>query len=96
MVANRSNKDYSVAIMLSGIFGMLGFHQFYVERWVSGFFNLFLFAVALFLFSTGKSNLALPLILVDVFHVVIVTYLIFIGKYRDGRQRRIMFPGQQQ
>ena len=35
-----SEKSYIVAVCLVGIFGTLGFHHFYVNRWFHGLFDL--------------------------------------------------------
>jgi len=43
----KSEKSYSTAVILSGIFGIFGIHHFYCGRILHGFFDLSLAIVGL-------------------------------------------------
>jgi TM2 domain-containing membrane protein YozV len=36
----QSSKKYSTAVCLSGIFGIIGIHHFYLGRWMHGIVDL--------------------------------------------------------
>ncbi|MAY84177.1 MAG: hypothetical protein CMP59_08595 [Flavobacteriales bacterium] len=89
-----SSKKYTTAVMLSGIFGVIGIHHFYVERWGMGIFDLGLFLIFAVYWLQQDYLIAIPLLIIDVVHTVIVTYLLLVGKYRDGSGKLITYPGQ--
>ncbi len=91
---NKSDKKYTTAVILCGIFGVVGIHHFYVERWGMGIFDFGLFLGTVILFFSGHSLIAEGLFMVDLIHTVIVTYLLLVGQYRDGQGRLICYPGQ--
>jgi len=72
----------------------MGIHHFYVERWAMGFFDLGLFLAFFFFWLKADYIFAIPLLLIDLVHTVIVTYWLFVGKYKDGSGKLITFPGQ--
>lgn len=89
-----SNKKYTTAVILSGVFGIIGIHHFYVERWGMGFFDFGLFLGASILYFNDYMLAASSLFIIDIIHTVIVTYLLLIGQYKDGQGKLITFPGQ--
>lgn len=98
-----SKKSYVVAVCLVGIFGTLGFHHFYVNRWLHGLFDLSLavLTVACFVFAAhgdleGRNDTWLwlcggLLYLVDCIHTVYFMYKLIIGEYMDGKGKPISY-----
>ncbi len=89
-----SDKKYTTAVIISGIFGVIGIHHFYVERWAVGFFDLGLFIATMYFYFTDQFVIAGILFTVDLIHTIIVTYLLLVGQYRDGEGKLIIYPGQ--
>lgn len=46
----KSEKRYTTAVILSGVFGVVGIHHFYVERWGMGLLDLGLFIATVVLY----------------------------------------------
>lgn len=90
----QSEKKYATAVILSGIFGLMGIHHFYVERWDMAFLDAGLFVGTFILYLFDFSVYATLLLIVDVVHTVIVTYLLLVGQYKDGEGKLITYPGQ--
>jgi len=90
---NYSHKSYGVAVCLSGIFGILGIHHFYLERWGMGFFDLGLSILGFGLMIFGYP-IGFLFILIDGLHTIYVTYKLLVGEYADGDGRIIPYPGQ--
>ena len=91
-----SEKSYIVAVCLVGIFGTLGFHHFYVNRWFHGLFDLSLAVLTIafiiaselytwFLLSAGI------LFLIDLIHTVYFMYKLIVGEYMDGKGKPISY-----
>ena len=91
-----SEKSYIVAVCLVGIFGTLGFHHFYVNRWFHGLFDLSLAVLTIafiiaselytwFLLSAGI------LFLIDFIHTVYFMYKLIVGEYMDGKGKPISY-----
>ena len=89
-----SPKKYSTAVVLSGLFGILGIHFFYIGRIGYGLFDLVLSLTAAYLFITGEIGAALLVLALDYIHTVVVTFRLLTGKEVDGQGRRILYPGQ--
>ena len=89
-----SDKKYVTAVILSGVFGVMGIHHFYVERWGMGIFDFGLFIAFFYFWLQADYVFAIPVLLVDLVHTVFVTYLLFVGKYKDGSGKLIVYPGQ--
>ncbi len=89
-----SEKKYVTAVVLSGVFGVVGIHHFYVERWAMGAIDLGLFIITLYFYFTGNILLAGLFFLGDSVHTVVVTYLLLVGQYKDGHGKIIKYPGQ--
>lgn len=93
-ITKPSEKKYVTAVILSGIFGIMGIHHFYVERWAMGFLDLGLFIATFIFYLKADYMIAIPLFLIDLIHTVIVTYWLLVGVYKDGNGRLITYPGQ--
>lgn len=89
-----SEKSYATAVCLSGIFGILGIHHFYLGRYLMGIIDLTFSFLALYFFLTGRWMMALFLISVDYIHTVIITIVLLVGAYKDGDGRLVTYPGQ--
>ena len=89
-----SDKSYVIAVCLSGIFGTLGIQHFYLERWIEAILDFSAFFVAMYLFFTGHILWGLLVIVADALHTFIVTILLLIGSFNDGKGRRVCYPGQ--
>jgi TM2 domain-containing membrane protein YozV len=93
----KSDKKYAIAVILSGIFGVLGIHHFYCGRIAHGAFDLALAIVGIGLMQSDDLTLfmiGLGLFIVDVIHTVVVTYILLVGNYKDGQGKLITYPGQ--
>jgi len=90
---NFSKKSYGTAVALSGIFGILGIHHFYLERWGMGIFDLGLSIIGLTLILLGNPW-GMLFLLVDFIHTIFVTVKLLIGDYKDGYGKIIPYPGQ--
>ena len=73
----------------------MGIHHFYVGRWTMGLLDLGLFIVVVYCYVNNHSLSAAHIYVIDLVHTIIVTYLLLIGKYKDGQGKLITFPGQQ-
>ena len=89
-----SDKSYGVAVCLSAIFGVLGIQHFYLGRWAEGLLDLGLALATVVLFLLGEPLLALLVGAIDAIHTFIVTIMLLTGSFRDGRGRRVCYPGQ--
>ena len=89
-----SSKSYGTAVILSGIFGILGIHHFYLGRWVHGWIDLGLSILGFSLLLSGETVLGWSVLLVDFIHTVIVTFWLLTGSYHDGEGFLVTYPGQ--
>lgn len=89
-----SNRNYVIAVILSGIFGVVGIHHFYLRRWAMGIFDFLLFVTTIYFYIDGNFTLALVFLIVDGIHTIFVTYQLMVGQYRDGDGKLITYPGQ--
>ena len=91
--SEASSKSYGVAVCISAIFGILGIHHFYLERWGMGLFDLTLSIVGFWLIF--NDNLwGLAFIGIDAIHTFYVTFKLLVGEYADGQGRIVAYPGQ--
>lgn len=88
-----SKKKYYIAVIISGIFGILGIHHFYLERWGMGMLDLSLSIIGFSLIFTGYL-FGYLILLIDFIHTVYVTYKLLVGEYKDGVGKIIAYPGQ--
>jgi TM2 domain-containing membrane protein YozV len=91
MKEDCSKKSYIISVCLSGIFGVVGIHHFYVERWMHGLFDFSLFVIFIYLISNGN-YFGFLVLLIDCIHTVYVTYKLIIGEYKDGKGKFICIP----
>jgi len=89
-----SNKSYVVAVCLSGIFGVLGIHHFYLGRYLEGVFDLSLAITAWVLYLSGHPILAILVFAIDSIHTFIVTIMLLTGSIKDGQGHLVCYPGQ--
>ena len=90
----NTDKKYINAVILSGIFGLIGIHHFYVGRWKMGILDFGLFACTLIAYIQQQYLIAGLSFAIDLIHTVVVTYLLLVGKYKDGKGNIIAYPGQ--
>ncbi len=97
-----SEKSYGAAVALSGVFGTVGIHHFYLGNIAHGLFDLGLFIVGLtcifaselglvsdFNLATNLALVGILLIAIDIIHSVIVMYQLIVGSARDGHGRLV-------
>lgn len=89
-----SDKSYARAVILSGIFGTLGIQHFYLGRYFEGFLDLGLSTLALYCLFTDQIILAIIAFGADIIHSLIVTILLLIGSFKDGKGYNVCYPGQ--
>lgn len=89
-----SNKSYAVAVCLAAIFGILGIHHFYLERWGMGMFDLGLSIAGFTLIFAGYPMWGALCLIIDGIHTIYVTYKLLVGEYADGEGRIVAYPGQ--
>ena len=89
-----SQKSYGIAVCLSGIFGILGIHHFYLERWGMGIFDLGLSISGYCLIIFGYPIIGILLLAIDGIHTIYVTYKLLVGEFKDGHGRIVPYPGQ--
>jgi TM2 domain-containing membrane protein YozV len=94
-VNKRSSKSYTVAVCLSGIFGLLGIHHFYLGRWIHGLFDVSLTFLALyFIYLTENILLGFLILALDIIHTFIVTVMLLVGSYKDSNGQVVTYPNQ--
>ena len=96
MIENKfSQKKYGKAVILSGIFGVIGIHHFYLGRKLMGLLDFSLFVgTILFIYIFDMLLIGITFFIVDLIHTVIVTYWLLTGQYKDGKGKLVAFPGQ--
>ena len=60
-----------------------------------GLLDLGLFIGTMYFYVNNHLFFAALFLVIDLVHTIIVTYLLLIGKYKDGYGKLITFPGQQ-
>lgn len=98
---DTSPKSFGVAVTLCALFGLAGVHHYYIGNILHGLFDSGLFVVTILLFVLGSNAgnegllpLGVILLLVDIIHSIVVFFRLIVGKQRDGKGRRIRYPGQ--
>lgn len=93
-----SEKSYAVAVILAGIFGILGFQHFYLGRLGHGLFDLGLSIAGFCLIFFSQSPVGVlagtVFLGIDVLHSFYVFYKLMVGEYRDGEGCLVTYPGQ--
>ena len=90
----KSSKSYTIAVCLSGIFGILGIQHFYLGRYFLGLTDVALSAMAFYLFVTGHIITALLFFALDLIHTLITTILLLTGSFKDGQGHFVCYPNQ--
>ncbi|MFD0859676.1 TM2 domain-containing protein [Roseovarius aquimarinus] len=88
----RSPKSYGTAVLLCGIFGILGIHHFYLEDWLHGLADVGLLILAIGFAAQGMAGLALFVLMLDALHTIVIFYYLIIEKWRDGKGRPVLMP----
>tara|TARA_Y200000002_G_C22122016_1_gene431157 strand:- start:135 stop:422 length:288 start_codon:yes stop_codon:yes gene_type:complete len=89
-----SPKKYATAVCLSGVFGLLGIHHFYLGRWIHGFIDFLMTIVGFILIAAGLDLPGITILCIDVIHTFVVTILLLVGAYKDGNGDLVTYPGQ--
>ena len=89
-----SDKSYVVAVCLSGIFGIMGIHHFYLGRYLEGIIDFSLFVATIYLYVTGHLGWALLTGVADGIHTFIITIMLLTGSFKDGSGKYVCYPGQ--
>ena len=90
----ESPKKYVTAVCLSGVFGLLGIHHFYLGRWLHGIADFSMTIGGFIFIATGFDLIGVLILGIDVIHTFIVTILLLIGAYKDGEGHIVTWPGQ--
>ncbi len=90
----KSPKSYGVAVMLCGIFGIMGIHHFYLEDWLHGLADVGLLILAIGFAAQGYGGLALLVVALDALHTIVIFYYLIIEKWRDGQGRPILLESR--
>ncbi len=94
LVKEKSPKSYTVAVGLSGVFGVLGVQHFYLGRHLLGLADLTLTALTIYFFFTDEYLFAIFFFSLDFLHTIIVTTQLIIGNFKDSEGRYVCYPGQ--
>ena len=94
MSTQVSNKSYIVAASLSAVFGVAGFHHFYIGRYIEGLIDFSLCITAIYLYFTGSFGWAVAVFAIDSLHTFIITIMLLTGSFKDGKGGLICYPGQ--
>ena len=89
-----SEKSYVVAVCLSGIFGVLGIHHFYLGRYLEGLIDFSLVVLTVYFYVNGQIWWALLFGIADALHTFIITIMLLTGSFKDGSGKYICYPGQ--
>lgn len=90
----KSDKKYSTAVILSAIFGIFGIHHFYLGRWLHGLLDISMTLGAFILISLEHILFGSLLLGIDIIHTFIVTIILLVGAYRDGKGCLVTYPNQ--
>ncbi len=88
-VSEKSPANYGTAVILCGIFGVIGIHHFYLRNYLHGIADLCLFLLFLVLLSQDRVGLAYMVLMIDALHTVIVFYRLITEQARDGSGRLV-------
>jgi len=89
-----SDKKYGVAVALSGVFGLLGIHHFYLGRFFHGLVDLSLTLTGVYFLMGEQEVLGWSILAVDYIHTVVVMIMLLIGAYKDSQGKIVTYPGQ--
>jgi len=89
-----SDKSYTIAVCLSGVFGVVGIQHFYLGRLVEAVIDLGMFIATIYFLFSGQILYAIVIGSIDALHTLIVTIMLLTGTFRDGEGRLVCYPGQ--
>ncbi len=89
-----SDKNYGVAVALSGVFGLLGIHHFYLGRFFHGLVDLSLTLTGVYFLMGEQEVLGWSILAVDYIHTIVVMIMLLIGAYKDSQGKFVAYPGQ--
>lgn len=89
-----SDRSYVIAVCLSGIFGVVGIQHFYLGRYLEATIDLGLFIATIYLYAVGEPLWAVLVFAIDGLHTLIVTIMLLVGAFRDGKGLLVYYPGQ--
>lgn len=89
-----SPKSYAVSVCLCMVFGVAGIHHLYLGRWLSFAFDFSLLVLTLYFWFTGEILLAVAFGVIDALHTFIITIMLFVGSFKDGKGLTVCYPGQ--
>jgi hypothetical protein len=89
-----SSKSYAVAVVLAGIFGVVGAHHIYLQRWAEFFIDFSLFCLTLYFYLQGQWVFALLCGAADAIHTLVITIMLLTGTFKDGNGHTVCYPGQ--
>jgi TM2 domain-containing membrane protein YozV len=89
-----SDKKYGVAVALSGVFGLLGIHHFYLGRFFHGLVDLSLTLTGVYFLMGEQEILGWGILAVDYIHTVVVMIMLLVGAYKDSQGKIVTYPGQ--
>ncbi|MGH1452210.1 MAG: NINE protein [Paracoccaceae bacterium] len=85
----KSEKSYGIAIILCGIFGILGIHHFYLGNILHGILDLAMLVLAIVFTIQGQPLLAFAMMAADLLHTIIVFYQLITEQTHDGNGRQV-------
>ena len=89
-----SRKSYGTAVILSGIFGYVGVHHFYLGRWFEGALDVCL-TIGWISGLVYDEEIGFCLFLAaDMLHTLVVTIMLLTGSFRDGDGLLVAYPNQ--
>ncbi len=87
--SDKSTANYGTAVILCGVFGVIGLHHFYLRNYLHGFVDLGLFVLFIVLLMEGRPGFAYMVLMVDALHTIIVFYRLITEQARDGDGRLV-------
>ena len=94
MPEQKSEKSYAVAVIISAVFGVVGIQHFYLGTYIHGIADILLTAGFVYFFAIDEPVPAFLLFGIDMVHTWVVTFMLLVGAYRDGKGRLVCYPGQ--
>jgi TM2 domain-containing membrane protein YozV len=89
-----SPKSYTVAVALSAIFGVMGVHHIYLQRWAEFLIDFSLFCLTIYFYIQGEWVYAVLFGVADALHTFVITIMLLTGSFKDGNGHTVCYPGQ--
>ena len=87
--SDKSTASYGTAVILCGVFGVIGIHHFYLRNYLHGCVDLGLFVLFIVLLIAGYPGPAYMALLADALHTIVVFYRLITEQARDGDDRLV-------